>query len=395
MSMRMRATLKSTALLICAVSLLGVTRCPERPGAPKHRNILLIIAHDLSYDQYGFAGHPVVQTPSIDSLAAESIRYSSAYVSSTCRPTLATLLTGLHEHQHGVSYIGGPRIRDFVTVPDRLGAVGYSSFQAGKFWEGNPTLQGFTDFAPFDAGTGDLSIGRVGIQPLYDFIETTQSPWFISFSPFMPHAPHEAPQEYIERYQGLGLDGPVIAYYAMISWFDDVVGELLLEVDDDTVVIYLADNGYRQSAHANFRGPKSKHSSYEGGTRTQLLIRYPDRTPHARFTVVDAVDVVATILGIAGADAADLPGRDILNGNPFKWSAIGSRSTLGIFDQRGILLDRWIRLADWKLVDVEGGEDRLHNLRSDPDELENRIDDPRVGFMASILRSELEERFAE
>ena len=389
------ATLKSAVLVIFSVALMGVDRCPAPPSNPTQPNILLIIADDLNFDHYSFAGHPVIQTPAIDSLADQSVRYSMAYVSSTCRPSLSTFLTGLSEHRHGVTYIKGPQLGDFVTTADRLGEAGYSTYQAGKFWEGNPKGRGFTDFAPFTHYTGNGRIGRTSIQPIFDFIDSTEDPWFVWFSPTMPHSPHDAPSEFRVPYERLGLNDATIEYFAMISWFDEVVGELLAGIDDDTVVIFLADNGFVQSEIPIVAEPDSKNSSYEDGIRTQLLIRHPDKRPQSRWALVDGVDVVATLLSIANADVSGLPGKNILDRRPFKWSAFGSRSTLGLREPHGTLLERWVRLGDWKLVDVEEGNDRLHNLRADPEELHDLIDVPAAQFMENALRSELERRWAE
>jgi len=359
-------------------------------------NILLILADDLSHDQYGFAGHPTIQTPSIDAIAAQSVRFPATYVSSTCRPTLATLLTGLPPHRHGVTYQTGPLLGDISTVTDRLLSAGYSSYQAGKFWEGTPTLRGFTDFLPYDVAgkyfnMGNLKIGRTtSLQPIYDFMAETTSPWFIWFSPYMPHIPHNAPAEYQALYEGLGLDTATIEYFAMISWFDAVVGELLQHVGEDTVVIYLADNGYVQSAVSEVPEPDSKGSSYEHGVRTQLLIRHPSSAAVERMDLVNGEDVVTTVLSIAGVYHDDLPGRALLGPPPSESSAHGSRSTQIFEEPSGTLLDRWIRVGDWKLVDVEDGQDRLHNLVLDPDETVNQIDTPENSLLQLDLQNALE-----
>jgi len=359
-------------------------------------NILLIIADDLSYNLYGFAGHPTVQTPSIDFLAAQSVRFPTTYVPSVCRPSLATLLTGLPQHRHGVTYHVGGLLGDFPTVADRLLSAGYSSYQAGKFFEGPPTLRGFTDFLPYDlAGAyynmGNLSIGRTSLQPIYDFVAETTSPWFVWFSPYMPHSPHDAPSEYRALYEGLGLDEATIEYYAMISWFDSVVGELLNEVGENTVVIYMADNGYIQSVVSQIPESYSKNSSYELGIRTQLLIRHPAYIPVERMELANAWDVTTTILSVAGVYHDDLPGRSLL-GPPLPESyAYGSRSTLGGYEEpSGTLLERWIRTGDWKLVDVEVGDDRLYNLVLDPNETMNQIDAPENSQLLLDLRNDLE-----
>jgi arylsulfatase A-like enzyme len=353
-------------------------------------NILLIIADDLSFDHYAFAGHSLLQTPSIDALATQSVRFPAAYVSSTCRPTLATLLTGLPEHRHGVTYISGPPLGNHPTVADRLLKAGYSTYQAGKFWEGAPGSRGFTDLAPFNSNTGNLSIGRTSIEPLFDFMEKTRSPWFVWFSPFMPHAPHDPPGEYRALYEGLGLNTATVDYFAMISWFDAIVGDLLQRVGDDTVVIFMADNGYVQSGFPGVNESRSKGSSYENGIRTQLLIRHPTSAPVERIELANAVDVTTTILSIAGAYRDDLPGRDLFAASTAEAKAFGSRSTLGLSTERGVLIERWVRVGDWKLIDVDKGDDRLYHLGFDPEETQNLVDAPEQSQLQLDLRNELE-----
>lgn len=360
-------------------------------------NILLIVADDLAYDHYGFAGHPVIKTPSIDELSAQSVRFPATYVSSVCRPTFATLLTGLPEHIHEVTYIGGPQLGDFPTVADRLGNAGYSTYQAGKFWEGPPSLfRGFTDHARFDSLTGNVSIGRTSIEPIFNFIEETSTPWFVWFSPQMPHSPHSAPIKYKAVYEGIGLDTATIEYFAMISWFDEVVGNLLREIEDNTVVMFLADNGFVQSGWPEVSDGRSKGTSYEHGIRTQLLIRHPKYDSILRTDLSKAVDITTTILSIAGADYSDLSGRDLLAPAPLNTHAFGSRSSLGLKNLPSVLLERWIRAGEWKLVDVEiDDDDRLHNLTLDPEENVNLIDDAEYYSVQTDLRNMLETAWME
>ena len=357
-------------------------------------NILLIIADDLSYDHYGFAGHTTIQTPSIDALAAQSVRFPATYVSSFCRPSLATLLTGLPEHRHGVTYHVGDPLGDFPTLADRLQSAGYSSYQAGKFFEGPPDSRGFTDFLPYGGigsffNIGNVFVGRTTLQPIYDFMAQTTSPWFIWFSPYMPHTPHNAPDEYRTLYEGLGLDAATIKYFAMISWFDAVVGELLQEISEDTIVIYLSDNGYVQSAVSGEAHSSSKNSSFEHGIRTWLLVRDPSTAAVEHTELANSWDVTTTILSLAGVYHDDLPGQALLAPPLSDLPAYGSRSSL-VFQEPAVdLLERWIRVGDWKLVDVEVGDDRLYNLALDPTELMNQIDAPESAQQQLDLRIEL------
>jgi len=340
-----------------------------------------------------------VKTPSIDALSNTSIRFPAAYVSSVCRPTFATLLTGLPEHRHGTTYIGGPQLGDFLTIADRLTTVGYRSFQAGKFWEGPQARHGFTDSAPLGGPTGNKKIGRVTIEPVVRFMHDTSAPWFVWFSPHMPHSPHNAPDRHKASYGDAELDDATLDYFAMISWFDEVVGELLREVDEDTVILYMADNGFVQSGWPEVPEEKSKGSSYERGIRTQLLIYHPEYEAVVRTELSQAVDVTATILAIAGADYSGLPGRDLLVPYSAEEPAFGSRSSIFATDGReSVLEERWIRVGDWKLVDIENSDsdsDRLHNLTLDPDEKSNYIVRPEYASILAQLRLELEKKWME
>ena len=122
-------------------------------------NVLLIISDDQGYGDYGFMGHPVIQTPHLDRLAERSLVFERGYVASPlCRPSLASIATGLHAHQHGVlANDVDPRKRAESNVPvvrafqshsslmTVLGEAGYRTHQSGKWWEGSFADGGFSD----------------------------------------------------------------------------------------------------------------------------------------------------------------------------------------------------------------------------------------------------------
>jgi arylsulfatase A-like enzyme len=299
---------KPTSRLLALLALL-MAGCLHEPVQP---NILLIVADDLSFDRYGYAGHPTIQTPNIDQLASQSIHFDSGYVPSSCRPTLATLLTGLPQRTHLQTFAKSHDLEEVTTIADRLRAAGYVTYQAGKFWDGHPKIRGFDDWSAFTALHGDLDIGRTGIDPILDFIAGVEQPWFVWFTPLMPHSPHDPPASFKELYADQGLDRAVLNYWAMISWFDDVVGDLLSSIPPDTVVIYLSDNGFVQSEQAWVFAERSKTSAYEHGVRTPVMFRHPVWEPERREEPIHAVDVVATLAAIAGADRSGLPGVDVL-----------------------------------------------------------------------------------
>lgn len=229
-------------------------------------NIVLIIGDDCAWTDYGFMGHPVVQTPTLDRLSKESLSFRSGYVAAPlCCPSLASILTGLHPHQSGVlgnepPPSAGDRTRFYElveqvpTLPRLLGERGYLSFQAGKWWHGNFTHGGFTHGMTLKGRHGGegLAIGRETMQPIYDFIRTAQGqekPFFVWYAPMMPHTPHTPPARLLEKYQSQDIANA--AYFGMLEWFDETCGELLEHLDrqglrDNTIVIYLADNGWKQ-----------------------------------------------------------------------------------------------------------------------------------------------------
>ena len=134
----------------------------------KRPNVVMILADDQSYRDFGFMGNATVHTPNLDRLAAASARYPNGYVPmSVCRPSLATLLTGLYPHQHGIHFNHPPPglramrdmtavdyqltratsdylIRNVPTLPQILARHGYVCLQTGKHWEGDYKTAGFT-----------------------------------------------------------------------------------------------------------------------------------------------------------------------------------------------------------------------------------------------------------
>ena len=205
-----------------------------RAASKAKPNVLLIISDDQTWTDFGFMGHPAIETPHIDALAQQGAVFTRGYVpTALCRPSLATIVTGLHAHQHGIvgndpaipldlqgpTYWDDPRYRELnerlraridrvPTLPRLLGEHGYKSFQSGKWWEGSYRRGGFT--AGMTHGDPDrggrhgddgLTIGRTGLQPIFDFIdETGDDPFFVWYAPFLPHWPHDPPARLLEKY---------------------------------------------------------------------------------------------------------------------------------------------------------------------------------------------------
>lgn len=300
----------ATQLVSTCVSNETGNQVPSKPP-----NIVLILADDQAWMDFGFMGNQRVHTPNLDTLASKSARFPNGYVpSSVCRPSLATILTGLYPHQHGIHFNHGPPgnsgynqmtsrseyearrqnefdlIQRFETLPALLAKhKGYRCLQTGKFWEGHYRNAGFTDgmttFTPphkdqtfggirelasgeqVSHGNGDhgLIIGRKTMRPIKDFIQECErfnTPWLVWYAPYLPHLPHDAP----DQFQKLAASHPGILpweqpYFASIAQFDSTVGELVKIVSSEsqssnTLFIFLSDNGWRPSSIPSKQNPQ-------------------------------------------------------------------------------------------------------------------------------------------
>lgn len=338
---RARRTRSSLAARLAgAVLVLLSAGCQSAEAPPDRPNLLLIIADDLGYPYAGFMGDSVVQTPNLDRLAREGTLFRSGYVtSSRCRDSLLSIVTGLQPYQIKRHYAELasqrprptlPNLREIGSIPGLLQARQYRSFQAGKFWGGTYASAGFTEGtksddtggAPFMRSAGGAegnAIGRTTMQPVYDFIDQhAEEPFFLWFAPALPHNPMDAGARYRDLYAGQGLSDSAIRYYANVSRFDAVTGELLEHLEERglterTIVVYLSDNGWQQGPHESYptaggftgHGPKGKGSLHELGFRTPIIFRWPGQVPAGAVydQLVSTVDVFRTLLDYAGVDA--------------------------------------------------------------------------------------------
>jgi len=366
-------------------------------------NIVILLGDDQAWNDYGFMGSPEIRTPHLDKLASESACFAQGYVpSSLCRPSLASLITGLSPHQHRIVGNDPPKGIDRVEIlrhihrlpnlPKYLNEKDYVSFQSGKWWEGTPTESGFTSGMshgdPSKGGRhGDvgLKIGREGMKPVYDFIDKTNGkPFFLWYAPMLPHSPHNPPDRLLTKYKRSGKPAPIAKYQAMCEWFDETCGELLGYLDQkklsqDTIVVFLADNGWIQQPDSNQFAPKSKRSPYDGGLRTPILVRWPGHIAPKRIEVpVSSIDVVPTILNAVGITPKEpLPGLDLAR---IAAEGKSDRKTLfgAIFEHDFVDIDRpeaslqyrWCRHEHWKLIVPRNASQpvELYDLSKDPRE---------------------------
>ena len=358
--------------LSCADSSNQEVPADEKP------NIIFIISDDQAYGDYSFMGHEHIQTPHIDQLAKESLTFTRGYVSAPlCSPSLASIITGLYAYQHGITgndpvveNYEGPksygraekeesfpansypvkRNRAYQTLKENfyknklitqtLSENGYRSFQSGKWWVGSAEDAGFDkgmthgDFRKGGRhGDEGLKIGREGLKPVTDFIDETvaaDQPFFVWYAPFLPHTPHNPPKALEEKYAKLTSSPFIARYWAMVEWFDQTTGELLnylksKGLKENTIIVYTCDNGWIQSNDSRKYASRSKRAPHEGGIRTPIMFKYPNKIQAQTDTenLVSNVDIVPTVLSLLGLEKGNLPGIDVLDGK-----ALAARNTI-------------------------------------------------------------------
>ncbi|MDH3244886.1 MAG: sulfatase [Saprospiraceae bacterium] len=392
-------------------------------------NILLIISDDQSWTDYGFMGHDNIETPNLDKLAMESMSFTRGYATAPlCSPSLASIISGLYAHQHGVT--GNDPAFEFdqqrystewrmtrqpffeqmkenfyqnKLITKYLKEAGYRSLQTGKWWLGS------WEEGHFDAGMthgdpelggrhGDdgLVIGREGLEEIFGFIKDSrqkEKPFFVWYAPFLPHTPHDPPGQLLNKYLAMAETESIARYWAMCEWFDQTCGELIDYINDqdlaeETLVIYTTDNGWIQDPDRQNRfAPRSKQSPYDMGIRTPFMLRWPGTIQPLIDTVnaVSNIDILPTILAAAGIQ----PNTEYQGINLMSEQARRTRTTVFAEDfAHDVDMEDPIKLLEhriaikgfWKLILPEGNDDlesepELYNLAVDPFERYNLFEE--------------------
>ena len=377
----------------------------ETASAQSRPNVLLIVSDDQAWSDYGFMGNSRVQTPHLDRLASQSLVFTRGYVTSPlCRPSLASMVSGLHTHQHGTTgndvspARGAQREREGRSQIDAfnsrsslvsdLVASGYVAFQSGKWWEGSWKESHFTAGMTHGIATqggrhGDegLTIGRKGLHPITDFIDAAaadKNPFFVWYAPFLPHTPHNPPDRLLKKYQREDRPTDEATYFAMCDWFDVTCGELIEHLKhrnlaDNTLVVYICDNGWRPLSRSDVPVPKmwnqrfsprSKGSPYENGIRTPIMFSLPGRIQPARSeNLASSIDLRPTILKLCGLQlSGQLPGIDLLDvearvSREQIFGAAYSIHNMTLGDPAATRQYRWIITRRWKFLARDHGVD--------------------------------------
>lgn len=335
-----------------AGSSMILSTCSQFIGS-QSPNIVFFMIDDLGWKDLGCMGSSYYETPHVDRLAAEGMRFTSAYACApNCAPSRASFLTGMYTPRHGVYTVsssarGESRYRKlipventtvldprYITIAEMLQQKGYVSTSIGKWHLGDdpetgPTGQGFdVNVAGYHHGSpanGYFSPFKIPHltepekrQYLTDrltdeavaFIESNRAnPFFLYMTHYAVHTPLQAKEEMIEKYRqkpgSNGQNNPV--YAAMVESMDQSIGRILetldaLQLTENTVVFFFSDNGGHGPATSMTPLRGSKGMLYEGGIRVPLIVRWPGIVqPGADCNVpVIGVDFFPTLLEMAG-----------------------------------------------------------------------------------------------
>lgn len=347
---------------LCAILLLAATPAASAavPGKP---NVVFILADDLGYTDLACYGSGYYETPHLDRLAAEGMRFTNHHHAQNCQPTRAALMSGQYAPRTGVYTVGSIDRFDWRSRPLRpvdnvaalpldrtlvaqsLQAAGYATGMFGKWHLGDqeehhPARRGFDE--AIVAGRrhfGFQTNPKVDVpdgQYLADFLtdraidfirRKRDEPFFLYLPHFGVHSPHEAKPEWIARFERKAPSGghrdPV--YAAMIASVDESVGRIValldeLQLADRTLVVFASDNGgvggyvregLKEGGDVTDNAPfrSGKGSLYEGGVRVPLIVRWTGTVPpgSACDTPTIHVDLPATFIDLASAPVPRQP----------------------------------------------------------------------------------------
>lgn len=335
--------------LALALSVLLFTPFLSAKEAPRP-NILIVLVDDAGYGDFGCHGHPFLKTPHIDRFHGESVRFSDFHVAPMCSPTRGQLLTGCHGLRNGVTSVTAGRTflrPEFPTAPQLFAAAGWRTGLFGKWHLGDnhphrPIDKGFQDAywgrgwgftsAPEFANTlidgemirGDMPekfsgyITDVCFNEAMGWMRARQQasePFFCFLPLHAAHTPHIVPSQYSAPY----ADKPAAEFFGMLANLDENIGRLdafLRDsgLRDDTIVIFLTDNGGTAGVkvfNGGLRGHKTTY--YEGGHRVPCFVRWPRGgfgEPREITTLTQVQDLLPTLLELSGVPRGAGPAFD-------------------------------------------------------------------------------------
>lgn len=424
----------STVLLTTVLSLIYIASAAaderDRDRSTLRPNIIFIMTDDLGYGDLGCYGQKLIQTPNIDQLANEGTRFTHCYAGApVCAPSRSTLMTGQHTGHTRVrdnsGRVGGvpdeisgdghriPLLDKDITIAEVLKQAGYATGMTGKWGLGEAGTSGAPNRQGFDEWYGYLNQNhavfyftdylwrnekretihananhakRVYTHDLFtefalDFIRRHQHEPFFLYVPFtVPHADLEVPS--LEPYTDRDWPEEAKILAAMVTRMDRSVGKILellkqLNIDDNTLVFFTSDNGSPIGGGPLFNSngglQGKKGTLLEGGLRTPMIVRWPNKVPSGRVSEAPWYfpDVLPTLAELSGTQ---LP--QSIDGISILPSLLGQPQDLSkrtmYWERPPGRFQQAARQGNWKALRLDRSQPlRLYEVVADPAESSN------------------------
>ncbi|HEX4149452.1 MAG TPA: sulfatase [Pirellulales bacterium] len=401
----------------CAQSPALAAEVPARP------NVVFILIDDYGWTDLGCMGGDLYETPNLDRLAREGVRFTNAYSACTvCSPTRAAVMTGKYPARlhitdwiHGTKYphakLQPPDWTQYLpleeeTVAEALGPLGYASASIGKWHLGDepelfPDHQGFDVnvagcgmghpphyFSPYniptltDGKAGEYLTDRLADEACKFITEHADQPFLLYLPHYAVHTPLQAKPAAIEHFRKLitpHMHHSDATYAAMIQSTDEAVGRVLKAiasagVAERTIVMFTSDNGGLVRSTSNVPLRAGKGSPYEGGVRVPLLVKWPGVTRAGSVCdePVMSIDYFPTILEMVGSGRAAAPAIDgtslvpLLTGQAERLDREALYWHYPHYHPGGATPYGAVRARDWRLVEFyEDMRVELYHLSDD------------------------------
>lgn len=407
-----------SSLMIAMMALAALLPSAE----PEKPNVIVVLVDDLGWTDVACFGSRYHQTPHLDRLAKDGMRFTNGYSACTvCSPTRAALLTGQYPARlHLTDWIAG-HDRPFaklkipawtqrlelstVTIAERLKSAGYATASIGKWHLGNethfPEKHGFdlnvggyhrgqppSYIAPYRIPTlqpegpaGEFLTDREASEAVKFITANRDKPFFLYLPHYAVHTPIQGKPEVIARYKAIDSNGMTHTkpdYAALMESVDDAMGTIRaalaqLKLDDRTIIIFTGDNGGLLGPTSNKPLRVGKGSAYEGGVRVPWIIHWPGvtRPGSESATPIMTIDIHPTVLGMTGvAPDASQPLDGVSLADHLRGQPAPTRDALfwhyPHYHPGGATPYSAVRMGDWKLIHFyEDGRDELYDLGKD------------------------------
>lgn len=367
------AVILRTMLALLSPLAAAADESPVTPAVPGPPNIVLIVTDDMGYGDASSYWKTDLQTPFIDEIGRNGVRFTHFRVNPLCSPTRASLLTGLYSLETGMWRGPGQSARgpapaggwpererrlkdDIVLLPQLLQQAGYVTGMFGKWHLGYdeanvPNARGFDEFVGFLSGAhpywlrANSRIEENGRPLAFEghatdlfadraiaFIRANRDRPFFCYLPFNAvhgplrageHSADSATQDWLAYYEKAGVPQPRRDYNAVLTHADDRIGDVLktlrdLGLEQNTLLICISDNGGILHTYPSNNGPLrgGKGTTYEGGIRVPAVMQWPRIIPSGFVSRANVAhfDLFATILDAAGLEVPKQNGRATVKG---------------------------------------------------------------------------------